>query len=84
MLGVIQFSGFIQILCVRMHVLMILCVKKKLELRNERVERFGAMIFDKWEEDERAMRGRRRKKGNFIILVVQQSLRAFWSLHMTI
>jgi hypothetical protein len=55
-----------------------------LELRNERVERFGAMMFDKWEEDERAMRGRRRKKGNFIILVVQQSLRAFWSLHMTI
>jgi hypothetical protein len=52
-----------------------------LELRNERV---GAMMFDKWEEDERAMRGRRRKKGNFIILVVQQSLRAFWSLYMTI
>jgi hypothetical protein len=40
-----------------------------LELRNERVERFEAMMFDKWEEDERAMRGRRRKKGNFIILV---------------
>jgi hypothetical protein len=35
-----------------------------LELRNERVGRFGAMVFDKWEEDERAMRGRRRKKSS--------------------
>jgi hypothetical protein len=56
MLGVIQFSGFIQIVCVWMHVLMIFEHRR----RNWNFE-IRELVFDKWEEDER----KKKKEGQF-------------------